>query len=627
MDKRVRGANVVLGLIILFIIAYFFFLFNQNAAQKISYSQLLADIQGKRVIEVKIDRDSAEARGRYAANVTIEGKPVTNFIVVLPPDYSQLLKVLGDNGVTTTIDKGSALSAIFNFQTIFFVIITMSIVGWFILIYSRQVQAGGTTQAFTFGKSRARRASESKNHVTFADVAGVDEAIEELREVVDFLKDPRKYAALGAEIPKGVLLVGPPGCGKTLLAKAVAGESGVPFYYISGSDFVEMFVGVGASRVRDLFDTAKKTAPCLVFVDELDAVGRHRGAGLGGGHDEREQTLNQLLVELDGFERNSGVILLAATNRPDVLDPALLRPGRFDRHVVVDRPDLRGREQIWRIHLRNKPVTSALSVEILARRTPGFTGADIANASNEAALLAARHSKSLIDMADFEEAVDKVVAGPERKSRVISDKEKLVIAYHELGHAFVAYSLPDFDPVHKVSILPRGMALGYTLSLPDEDRFLSTKEHMLNVITFALGGRAAEEIKFKEITTGAQNDLERSTQLARAMVTQYGMSKDLGPITFGHKHESIFLGRDLAEERNYSEQVAYSIDQEVKGIISQCHEKAKAIVSGSLHIIDNLAKVLIEKEHLEREEFESLIAGLKGLPSPPPTPAPYPAPA
>jgi cell division protease FtsH len=441
----------------------------------------------------------------------------------------------------------------------------------------------------------------------FDDVRGVDEAVEELREVVDFLREPKKYEALGAEIPKGVLLVGPPGCGKTHLAKAVAGEANVPFFYISGSDFVEMFVGVGASRVRDLFDQAKRRAPCLVFIDELDAVGRHRGTGIGGTHDEREQTLNQMLVEMDGFEPNSGIIVLAATNRPDVLDPALLRPGRFDRRIVVDAPDLAGRKSILELYLKNKPGAADVNTRQIAQRTPGFSGADLKNTVNEAALLAARDNRDKLRAGDIYEAIDRVVAGPERRSRIISPHERRVIAYHELGHAIVNHMLDHTDPVHKISILPRGQALGYTLHFPSEDRFLVSKHQLLSRVSVALGGRAAEETVFGDITTGASNDLQKSTQLVRDMVTKYGMTEELGPIQFGNQHENPFLGRSMMEDRNYSDEIAYRIDAEVKRIVTECYDAAKRVLTEQRTKMDFLAELLMEREYLEREEFEDLM--------------------
>lgn len=478
------------------------------------------------------------------------------------------------------------------------------------IIFMKQAQAGGN-QAMSFGRAKAKRLNENVPKVTFDDVAGVDEAKQELIEVVEFLKNAKKFQALGAKIPKGVLLLGPPGCGKTLLARAIAGEAGVPFFHISGSDFVEMFVGVGASRVRDLFDMAKSARPSLVFIDEIDAVGRQRGAGLGGGHDEREQTLNQLLVEMDGFDPNSGVILIAATNRPDVLDPALLRPGRFDRRVVVDNPDANGREAILKVHVRGKPLAEDVNMESLARRTPGFSGADLANLVNEAALLAARQDKTKIFMSDFEEATDRVIAGPERKSRIISEDEKEMVAYHEVGHALVSEILPHADPVHKISILPRGMALGYTMKFPLEDKYLTTKSELLDDIAGLLGGRVAEQLVFSELTTGANNDLDRATEIARAMVCEFGMSDTLGPLTLGKRHGNPFLGRDFGDERNYSEEIAMSIDKEVRKIIETGYNRAKQILSENREKMDEIVKVLLEKESLDREEFQALMADVK----------------
>ncbi|MDI9607685.1 MAG: ATP-dependent zinc metalloprotease FtsH [Atribacterota bacterium] len=479
------------------------------------------------------------------------------------------------------------------------------IVIWVILLQRMQ---GGGNRVTSFAKSRAKMVEPEKIKITFDDVAGIEEVKEELMEVVDFLRNPRRFQKIGARIPRGVLLYGPPGTGKTLLAKAVAGEAGVPFFSISGSDFVEMFVGVGAARVRDLFATAKKNAPCIIFVDELDAVGRHRGAGLGGGHDEREQTLNQLLVEMDGFDPNEGVIIIAATNRPDILDPALLRPGRFDRRVAVPPPDVVGREAILRVHIKGKPIDEDVDLEVLARRTPGFVGADLANLVNEAALFAAREGRETIKMEDFEEAIDKIIAGPERKHMVISEKEKQIVAYHEAGHALVARALPNADPVHKVSIIPRGnMALGYTLQLPTEDRYLLSKQELLDRLAVLLGGRVAEEVVFKDATTGAQDDLKRATEIAREMVCEYGMSEILGPLTLGRKHKEVFLGRDIAEDRNYSEEIAYTIDKEVRAIIDQAYEKAQEIINRYREKLDLLAQRLVEKEVLEREEIEQIL--------------------
>jgi len=475
---------------------------------------------------------------------------------------------------------------------------------WWVL---RQTQSGNN-QAISFGRSRARMIAGDKPAITFADVAGVDEAKQELTEIVEFLKYPDKFVALGARIPKGVLLVGPPGTGKTLLSKAVAGEAGVPFFSISGSEFVEMFVGVGASRVRDLFDQAKKNSPCIVFVDEIDAVGRQRGAGLGGGHDEREQTLNQLLVEMDGFDTNTHVIVIAATNRPDVLDPALLRPGRFDRHVTLDRPDIKGRREILDVHARNKPLDSTVDLDVLARQTPGFSGADLANLINEAAILAARANKKVIGMDELEEAIARVIAGPERKSRRISEKEKEVIAYHETGHALVMKALPHTDPVHKVSIISRGMALGWTLSLPEEDKYLISRDELYDQIAGIMGGRVAEEIVFGDITSGAENDIQRATQMARRMVTQWGMSDKLGTVTMGHKEELVFLGRDLGEQRNYSEEIAAIIDEEIRSIIGHGYQTAKTILTQQRGKMDAVVERLKIVETIDGKELDQILA-------------------
>ncbi len=479
-----------------------------------------------------------------------------------------------------------------------------------VLLFVMNRMQGGGSRVMSFGRSKAKVLSKDQPKTTFADVAGVDEAIEELEEIKDYLKSPARFQAMGAKIPKGVLLYGPPGTGKTLLARAVAGEAGVPFYTISGSDFVEMFVGVGAARVRDLFEQAKAAAPAIVFIDEIDAVGRHRGAGLGGGHDEREQTLNQLLVEMDGFDQRTTVILMAATNRPDILDPALLRPGRFDRQIVIDRPDLEGRKGILRVHARGKPFDPSVDLDVIARRTPGFTGADLENAINEAALLAARRSKRSITMLEVEEAIDRVVAGPERRTRIISDREKRVIAFHEGGHALVAYLLPNADPVHKITIIPRGRALGYTMTLPMEDKFLVTREEYVDELAMLLGGRVAEEIVFGDITTGAQNDLERATGIARQMVTEYGMSDLLGPLTLGQKQHEVFLGRDLSAQPDYSPQVAFEIDSEIRRFIDEAHDEALEILTLHRGHLEKLADVLIERETVDKDELVEILDGL-----------------
>jgi len=476
--------------------------------------------------------------------------------------------------------------------------------GAFFFIF-RQAQ-GSNNAAMSFGKSRARMFSGDQPTVTFQDVAGVDESKEELKEVVEFLREPQKFIALGARIPKGVLLVGPPGTGKTLLAKAVSGEAGVPFFSISGSEFVEMFVGVGASRVRDLFEQAKRQSPCIIFVDEIDAVGRQRGAGLGGSHDEREQTLNQMLVEMDGFDTDTNVIIMAATNRPDILDPALLRPGRFDRRVVLDRPDVRGREEILKVHIKGKPIEPSVDMAVLARATPGFVGADIENLVNEAAILAARRNKKVITQDEFEESIERVIAGPERKSRLISEEEKLIVAYHEAGHAVVMNALPEADPVHKISIIARGMAGGYTLSLPDEDRTLTGRKKLLAQMIGMMGGRAAEELVFDDYTSGAANDIERITKIARTMVTRLGMSTELGPIVYGQKEELVFLGREISEQRDYSEEVAEKIDNEVRKLIQESYLKAKEILTQYRDKLDAVANKLLEVETISRQEFEEI---------------------
>jgi len=477
---------------------------------------------------------------------------------------------------------------------------------WIFLM--NQMQGGGS-KVMSFGKSRAKRMSVDAPKITFRDVAGADEAVQELHEIKEFLENPKKFQALGARIPKGVLLYGPPGTGKTLLARAVAGEAGVPFFSISGSDFVEMFVGVGASRVRDLFEQAKQNSPCIIFMDEIDAVGRHRGAGMGGGHDEREQTLNQLLVEMDGFEMKDNIILIAATNRPDILDPALLRPGRFDRQIVVDRPDRKGRKQVLEVHTRGKPLAKEIDLDALAGQTPGFTGADLANLINEAALLTARSDKREITMHELEEGIMRVIAGPEKKSRVMSEKERLVTAYHELGHAIVGHVLPHTDPVHKISIISRGQALGYTISLPTEDKFLTTRAELTDTMAMTLGGRAAEEIVFGEVTTGASNDLEKVTETAKQMVMRYGMSERLGPRVFGHDRSQPFLGREFSAEPDYSDEIAREIDDEIRRVVEEAHQTAKDVLTGHRDAMDRISRILLERETIDSEQFEGLLEG------------------
>jgi cell division protease FtsH len=572
--------------------------------QDINFTQFMSDVDQGKVREVTVD------------GMQVSGKHLDNsaFHTTAPANYPDMIKVLRDKGVNITFKDASNGSWPLQLLGTWAPLILLGAL-WFFMI--RQMQTGGN-KALSFGKSRARLLSMQQKKVTFKDVAGVDEAKEELREIIEFLREAQKFQKLGGRIPKGVLLVGPPGTGKTLLARAVAGEANVPFFSISGSDFVEMFVGVGASRVRDLFEQGKKNAPCIIFIDEIDAVGRHRGAGLGGGHDEREQTLNQLLVEMDGFESNEGVILMAATNRPDVLDPALLRPGRFDRRVVVSRPDVRGREEILRVHTRKIPLAEDVDLSVLARGTPGFSGADLANMVNEAALAAARQNRKAVLMYDFEVAKDKVLMGVERKSMILSDEEKKVTAYHEAGHALVAAKLPNSDPVHKVTIIPRGMALGVTQQLPIDDRHNYTKDYLETDIAILMGGRLAEEIFLTQMSTGAGNDIERATELARKMVCEWGMS-DLGPLTFGKKEEQIFLGREIAQHRDYSEDTAIKIDGEVRKLVSQGYETAKKILEVNRDALQRIAIALLEREVLDASEIRLLVEG-KELPAKPPSP-------
>lgn len=568
--------------------------------REITYSEFVQKIEAEKVKSVTII-GGTQVQG--------ELKDGTTFTTGIPPGDDAIVNRMLEKGVQVSVevDQGTP----WWMSVLGTVLPILLVIGAFFFIM-QQTQGGGN-RVMQFGKSRARlHTDDPKKRVTFDDVAGIDEVKEELAEVVDFLKHPKRYMQLGARIPKGILLYGAPGTGKTLLARAVAGEAGVPFFSISGSDFVEMFVGVGASRVRDLFENAKKNAPCIVFIDEIDAVGRQRGAGYGGGHDEREQTLNQLLVEMDGFGVNEGIIIIAATNRPDVLDPALLRPGRFDRQIVIDRPDLKGREAILKVHSRNKPLDEDVDLNVLARRTPGFTGADLENLFNEAALLAARKRKKAISMAELEDAIDRIVAGgPERRSRVISEKEKKVIAYHETGHALVAKLLPTTDPVHKISIIPRGQALGYTMQLPIEDRYLTTKSEILDRVAVLLGGRAAEDLVFGEITTGAGDDIERATKMVRRMITEFGMSEELGPLTFGTKQDTPFLGRDLARDRNYSEEVAAAIDREVSHVITSIYDKTKKLLQENRKALDSVSERLMEVETIDASEFDEILQGLE----------------
>lgn len=578
-------------------------------SQEVAYSRFFKDLSDGKVAKVKITETNAtyevvkQAGTKYYTTLTQRPDENTEL-------QGALAKAIRENN--TEVENGRSPFSGTTGAILGMVLPLLLLAGFWIFIV-RQSQ-GGAGQAMSFGKSRAKRLSDTMPRVTFADVAGVDEAKQELQEVIDFLKSPDKFQALGAKIPRGVLLLGNPGTGKTLLARAVAGEAGVPFFHISGSDFVEMFVGVGASRVRDLFDQAKAHRPAIVFIDEIDAVGRHRGAGLGGGHDEREQTLNQLLVEMDGFDPNLGVILMAATNRPDVLDPALTRPGRFDRRVIVDNPDAKGRREILNVHIKGKPLAPDVDLDILSKQTAGFSGADLANLVNEAALLTARRNKNQITTSEMDESVERVVAGPERRSRIIQAREKAVLAYHEVGHALLGALLPNADAPHKVTILPRGMALGYTLTLPTEDRYLMSKSQMLDEMTVFLGGRVAEQTVFSEITTGAQNDLERCTEMARRMVCEFGMSENLGPLTLGRRNGPVFLGRDFHEDRNYSEEVAAKIDTEIRHIVDSCYDEATRLLTENRTIMDRIVHVLLEKETIGAEELLRII---NGEPEPP----------
>ena len=609
MSSRLVRNSVVLVVLAVFGLALLWtYIVDSNTGDAYTYTQLLQDAKSKNIKSVTQDGTKLTVVRNEG-----DGKPVTAIVPSLNLNYrAEICEAAGtpnpaDCSVNFQAVEESAAGGIL--ATLLVSMLPVLLIGAFIFFMMRQAQ-GTNNQAMSFGKSRARMFLGNKTVVTFNDVAGVDEAKQELTEVVEFLKYPEKFNSLGARIPRGVLLVGPPGTGKTLLARAVAGEAGVPFFSISGSEFVEMFVGVGASRVRDLFEQAKRNSPCIVFVDEIDAVGRQRGAGLGGSHDEREQTLNQILVEMDGFDTNTNVIVVAATNRPDVLDPALLRPGRFDRQVVLDRPDIRGRREILAVHIKGKPLDKTVDVEELARRSPGFSGADLANLVNEAAILAARRNKKTVGMSEFSEALDRVVAGPERRSRLITDAEKEIIAFHEGGHAVVQRVLPKCDPVTKVTIVSRGMALGYTMSLPQEDRYLHSKTEFEDKIAGMLGGNVSEQLVFGDTTTGSSNDIEKATGLARAMVTQYGMSERLGPLTFGKKDEMVFLGREISEQRNYSDEVAAKIDAEVREIIDRAYERAKEALTTHREVLDRLAALLIEKETIEGEEFESLFEGI-----------------
>jgi cell division protease FtsH len=620
VSSRSRGSPFIY-LIILIAVVFLVYSF---------YSQRVQDVARKPLTEV-----AAQVREGNVNSIRVEGDSLFvqlgdgEEIVSHKGTESTVTEQLRDLGLTTEQLESVEIEVVEppDWMTLLsaggsILLVVAMLVGGYMML--RQFQ-GANSQALAFGKSRARMYTGDQPSITFDDVAGVDEAQEELREVVEFLKEPEKFVQLGARIPKGVLLMGAPGTGKTLLAKAVSGEAGVPFFSISGSEFVEMFVGVGASRVRDLFDQAKRHSPCIMFLDEIDAVGRHRGAGLGGSHDEREQTLNQILVEMDGFDTDTNVIVMAATNRPDILDPALLRPGRFDRRVVLDRPDIKGREAIMQVHVRGKPLAEDVDLRTLAKSTPGFVGADIENLVHEAAILAARRNRKAIGMPEFEESVERVIAGPERKSRLMSEEEKRITAYHEAGHAVVAHVLPKCDPVHKVSIVARGMAAGYTIALPEEDRRMLSKAKFEDDLAFALGGRAAEELVFGDVTTGAADDLERVTDTARSMVTRYGMSDSLGPMTFGQKEELVFLGKEIGEQRDYSEAVAQEIDQEVRGIVHGAYERAKDVLIRYRDRVDRIAERLIEVETLDHDEFVALFEGVSDTePEAPESPPPAP---
>ncbi len=590
----------------------------RNPTQEFSYTEFSRQLDQGNVARVEVF-DGKRLEGDFRSPVTQDGRSAKSFTVLLPVANSEVfIKRLEEAGVPILAkEPKGGITAIIIAALPWIVILGL----WFFLL--RQLQAGGS-RAFAFGKSKAKLLAGDTPKVTFADVAGADEAKVELQEIIEFLKDPQKFTRLGGRLPKGALLVGPPGTGKTLLAKAVAGEAGRPFFSMSGSDFVEMFVGVGASRVRDLFEQGKSHAPCIIFIDEIDAVGRHRGAGLGGGHDEREQTLNQLLVEMDGFESNDGVILVAATNRPDVLDPALLRPGRFDRQIVVDAPDVRGREGILRVHTRKIPLGSDVRLDTIAKGTPGMAGADLANLVNEAAVLAARRNKTLVDMQDFEDAKDKVMLGVERRSLVLTEDERKLTAYHEAGHAIVALKIPGSDPVHKVTIVPRGRALGLTASLPEVDRHNYSKDWLIGSLAMFFGGRVAEEIIFgpDKVTTGAGNDIERATGLARRMVTQFGMSEVIGPLAVGDKEQEIFLGREFAQRREISERTAQMVDAEVKRLIDEAYARAMQIISENRELLDRIAVALLDRETIDREDLDRLV---KNLPLPPRNLSPDPA--
>jgi cell division protease FtsH len=600
LKKFLRGISFY---ILIIIIIYMFVLIIQNAEpakEKLSYTQLVTEIESGRIKEITVSDNNG------MSIVTGKISNTRRFEAIVPSnEFNELVRdYIERDRLDVKYEIKTAAAAWFSILPSI-VLIVIFIVFFFVLTQQSQ---GGGSRVMSFGKSRAKLHTEDKKKITFADVAGADEEKEELGEIVDFLKQPRRFIELGARIPKGILLVGPPGTGKTYLARAVAGEAGVPFFTISGSDFVEMFVGVGASRVRDLFEQAKKSSPCIIFIDEIDAVGRHRGAGLGGGHDEREQTLNQLLVEMDGFSVNEGIIIIAATNRPDILDPALLRPGRFDRQITVGIPDVKAREEILKIHARNKPVSLDVNLETLAKGTTGFTPADLENVMNEAALLAARKGKKKIEVVDLDEATIRVIAGPEKRSKVVSEHDKKLTAYHEAGHAVVQKLLPNADPVHQISIIPRGRAGGYTISLPQQDKYYMSKSELEEQIIRLLGGRVAEKLVLDDVSTGAKNDIERATGIARKMVTEYGMSESLGPMTFGSEHDEIFIGKDLTRTRNYSEEVAAMIDKEIRKVIDAAYQKTETLLRENINKLHGVAHALLEREKLDQAEFEEVFA-------------------
>ncbi len=599
MNRFFRSALFPLVVIVLLVyLASQTLMPRRDSDQKLTYSQLIDETKKGNVSEVTFNPN------RQGITAVLDSGQKVKVNYPSPQSQVEFQKVLQEENVTFD-SKGTGTSAWWALLTGFLPFLLL--IGFWIFLMN-QMQGGGS-KVMSFGKSRAKRMSPDSPKVTYKDVAGADEAVEELQEIKEFLENPKKFQALGARIPKGVLLYGPPGTGKTLLARATAGEAGVPFFSISGSDFVEMFVGVGASRVRDLFEQAKQASPCIIFIDEIDAVGRHRGAGLGGGHDEREQTLNQLLVEMDGFELKDNIILIAATNRPDILDPALLRPGRFDRQIVVDRPDRKGRQQILEVHAKGKPLGKEIDLDVLAASTPGFTGADLANVINEAALLAARRGEKTIGQQELEEGIMRVIAGPEKKSRLFSEKERKITAYHEMGHALVGYYLEGTDEVHKISIVSRGQALGYTISLPSEDRYLTTKGTLMDQMAMTLGGRAAEELVFNEVTTGAANDIERITSTAKQMIMRFGMSEKLGPRVLGRNHDMPFLGREMGAEPDYSEEIAKEIDDEIRRVIEEAHDKAINVLRDHMSELHQLSAILIERETIDKSQFERLLQG------------------